>query len=746
MPNGDSERVLTQPPQPARGPLLATASAVYRPLSPRASELPETARPATYGRRASTEKHQGSMDEMSESAAAAVTPDDNAQRRRPLVKRRLITYALDALLIFILTGVLIKPLFKVKYSDKWGSISTFIADARFLKDHWPHPGWQPLWYTGTRFDYVYPPALRYGSAALARWFPILPVRGYHIYIGLNYCIGIVGVYLLVRILSRSRGAGWLAAAATALVSPSFLFLPNIRADAWLWQPQRLGVLVKYGEGPHMSALAWLPIALAFSWRAVERWRPLDLVAAAVASAVVVSHNFYGATALAMLFPMLVWSLYITHVDMRMWLRAAAIAIFAYGLTAFWLVPSYFAITLRNMKHVSEPGNTWSLWVGVAVAIAFVLLSDRYGRNRRERAYAVFLAGIGVLFVVNVLGNQYFGFRIIGEPGRLIPELDLALILIAVELIRRLWISRSHPRIAHAVAAIVVVVSLGTSYRYVLRAWHVYPPDLWYEKRVEYELPHWMAANLPNSRAVVAGSIRFWYDTWHDLAQLGGGSEQGMLSDAATAPLWEIAQGQDGQLAKMWMQILGVDAIIVNGRKSEEHYHDFAHPEKFKNLPVLHDNGRDDVIYAVPRRYPSLARVVESPRLEALQPIDNSGSVAALTPYYEALEQGPDAPTQTRWEGSDVLHVKARVTSPGQSIFIQVAYDTPWRAWSGGSELPVRQGPLRFMRIDAPPGDHDIRLQFTTPVENIVGRVLTVLTLCAGVWLAAIGLRSREARL
>ena len=56
---------------------------------------------------------------------------------------------------------LIKPLFRLKYLDNWPSIeSTFIAEGRMLGEHLPHPGWQPLWYCGTRTDYIYPPALR----------------------------------------------------------------------------------------------------------------------------------------------------------------------------------------------------------------------------------------------------------------------------------------------------------------------------------------------------------------------------------------------------------------------------------------------------------------------------------------------------------------------------------------------------------------------------------------------------------
>jgi hypothetical protein len=136
---------------------------------------------------------------------------------------------LDFFLLFLLAAGLIRPLFKAAYLDKWASIeSSFIADARFLIEHWPHPQWQPLWYAGTRFDYIYPPALRYGTALISMITGRLPVRGYHIYIALFYCVGIAGVYLLVRVGSGSRGMAWLSAVATALMSPSFLFLTNLR--------------------------------------------------------------------------------------------------------------------------------------------------------------------------------------------------------------------------------------------------------------------------------------------------------------------------------------------------------------------------------------------------------------------------------------------------------------------------------------------------------------------------------------
>src|SRR5580704_17961020 len=140
---------------------------------------------------------------------------------RPIFLRRHRALLLDMLLIFFFTAVLVRPLYRAKYLQLWPSIeSTFIADARFLAAHWPHPLWQPLWYGGTRFDYIYPPVLRYGTALLTNIF--IPVKAYHVFTAFMFCLGIAGVYFMVRTTGGSRLHGWFASAGCALVSPSFI--------------------------------------------------------------------------------------------------------------------------------------------------------------------------------------------------------------------------------------------------------------------------------------------------------------------------------------------------------------------------------------------------------------------------------------------------------------------------------------------------------------------------------------------
>jgi hypothetical protein len=681
-----------------------------------------------------------------------------------LSRRREIL--LDGFLLLVFTAVLVGPYFKVKFTDKWGSIeSTFISDARYLAAHWPHPQWQPLWYMGTRFDYIYPPALRYGTAAISKLTGFWPVKAYHFYTIFFYCVGIAGVYLLIRAGARSRGAAWLGAAATALMSPSFLFLKYMRIDSGPLVPVRLGVLIRYGEGPHMTALALIPIALAFTWRALEKRRPGSVALAAIFCAAVVSNNFYGATALTMFYAVVLWSFWVTRRDLRMARAAIAIPALAYGLTAFWLVPSYFRITVHNMQYVSEPPNAWSFGVAGLVAAAFAFASYRWARNRPERTWAVFVAGCVVFFSIDVLGNYYFNFRVAGEPGRLIPELDMVLILGVLAVLEWLWRRpvgaervvavivevRGRPytiasvrHVAQVVAAIVVVAAFATTIGYIRHSREVSVPWPNYTTRVEYRITDWLWKNMPDARVSPSGSVRFWFDAWHDLAQLGGGSEQGILNTMAQESQWEITGGSTSQPAILWLQALGVDVMYVPGPNSEDAYKkDVQHPERFAGVtPLLYEDGQGNALYRIPRRYSARARVVEAARLGARRPPRFTYDEEYLRAYVDVVENGPNSPVTLERQGTDAMLLRASL-STGQVILVQESYDPAWQAWSNSQRLPIHADAMGFMVVEAPPGEHQIRLAFVMPAENRVGWALTATSLLLLAALAAQAIRTRR---
>lgn len=634
---------------------------------------------------------------------------------------------IDAFAVFLFTALLIRPLFKAKYLAYWGSIeSTFIAQTRYLIEHWPHPDWQPLWYAGTRFDYIYPPGVPYGAALISMAFGCWPVKAYHIYTAFLYCVGAAGVYFLIRTGTQSRAAAWLGSAASVLISPSFLFMKNLRADSWMHAPQRLHVLLMYGEGPHIAALSLLPFAIAFAWRALQRRSRIDVVLAAICSAAVVSHNFYGAVALAIFYCTLVWSLWVTKRDRGLWIHAAAIPALAYGLTAFWLTPSYIRITAENMKYVSGEGGPWPIWIVLAFAGLFLFLSFKLGRGHPERVWPIFVSGLVAFFSFDVLGNHIWKFQLLGQAPRFVPELDLSFILGCLVVLG--WLYNRPGYVPKIAAAVIVIAAFATSLGYVHQAWGMFPLSPNYEARPEYKIPEWVAANLPDARVNATGSVAFWYDVWHDLPQVGGGSDQGILNGMPADSRWELRLGENPEVSILWLQALGADAIYVSDQRSQEVYKELAHPAKLAGvLQSIYDDGQGNVIYQVPRRYRSRVRVVDTLRIKAAKPPRPTNDLERLRPYVDMIEHGPDSPATITRLTPEEMRVEATL-SPEQSILVQESYDPAWRAWSAGRRLAVSKDAMGFMLIDAPPGQHDITLRFVTPLENQVGRGVTLFSI------------------
>jgi hypothetical protein len=272
-------------------------------------------------------------------------------------------------------------------------------------------------------------------------------------------------------------------------------------------------------------------------------------------------------------------------------------------------------------------------------------------------------------------------------------------------------------------------------KYVRNSWNIYVPDKDYRSRVEYRITDWMAKNMPQARAYTTGSVRFWYNTWYDLAEMGGGSEQGLLNPAVQPSTWQLGGSEDAELGILWLQALGVDAAIIHDQTSQEVYKDVVHPKKFEGrMELAYNDGKGNFIYRTPRRYRAIARVVETSRLEAIGTLPEEPSKEQLRQLVDVLEGGPEAPVETQWISTEELRIKPRMYA-GHSLLVQVPYDKPWTAALEGKPLPVQRTQMNFMRLDVPEGDQEVRLVFEKPWENRIGQaqfagtVLCLLVMC-----------------
>ena len=660
------------------------------------------------------------------------------------------SWLLDSLAIFLLTSILIWPMYKTVYLDRFASIeSTFISDGRMLLNNLPHRNWQPLWYCGTRADYVYPPALRYGTAILARLLHTSPPRAYHIYVSLFYAIGIVAIYLLIRVGNGSRWFAWLGAAATALMSPSFLFLPALRNDSVYSAPQRLHALITYGEGPHISALSILPFVFITVLLWMRNRNPAWLAASAFFAALVVTNNFYGATALAISFPILVWACFTAKPSLRLLASFAAIAALAYGLTAWWLVPSYLRVTSENLKLVAEPGNTWSIAVLGVTIIVFVAITWLLPA-RLKSIYGIFVWGGFLFFSLDVLGHTFFHFQVAGESTRLVPELDLFFILAAIEVLRRLWSWRPAKVPVWLPRAVVIVLVLAcgrTVPRYLKHAYELFPQSYEWRNQVEYKTAKWVHENLPGQRVLAMGSIRFWFDAWHDLPQVDGGSQQGVLNLNIVTAQPRFSASTDTELIRLWLMALGADAAIVSEKNSTEIYHDLA-PELLplwrKEFPVLRDDGEGNIFYRIDRRAPGIVRIVEADGMKGLAQIPPQDERIPLRNYVNAIEAEPRTPgangrIRMARPNPDEMRMQASLAY-GEAILVQESFDPGWHAYSNGNPVPIEKDPIGFMLLHAGPGAQTVTLIFEPTFEIRAGLILSILSVILVVALVVFGYR------
>ncbi len=651
---------------------------------------------------------------------------------------------LDACLLFLFGVVLVFPLFGMKYLNQWESIeSTFLADSRLQLENWGHHLWLPQWYSGTRTDYIYPPALRYSVAMASSVFQASPARAYHFLVGVMYALGIATVYLWTRTGSGSRGSAWLAAVAFALLSPCFLVLPDIRDDSYFLAPLRLHVLMRYGEGPHIAALSILPIVWLGAWRRFQGGGVRWLLLGAGAAALVVTSNFYGATALAITFPLLAWSVLVRRFDWRILRDTAFIAALAYGLTAWWLVPSYFRITARNLRFVSPESDPRSLVAAAILVLAYLVVSFGLGRWLRLSAYGMFIWSGLWLLGVYILGSRWLGLQIVGVPQRLLPELDLFAILCGVKIVRDIWMwhlaSPMH-RALRPVSAVLLLLCFWPSWHYLSHIYVEFPRDRQFQQRIEYRTAAWLAENAPNQRVFLTGSISFWYNVWQDGQQADGGSMQGLLNPRFPAVRYRIEHDPDPDFLRHWLQAIGVDVLVLAGPHSQEPYLDFAQRMPFfdKHFPLLRDDGEGNHYYRIPRRATGIVRLVDRARMEALPPVPDEYEQASLAAYVDAVEASPaggDSPDRARgrWLNSDALDVDID-SQPGEALLVQENYDPYWRAYADGRRLAIRPDPIGYMLVDVPPGEHTLRMVFETPLENQVGRALTLATLALGAFL------------
>ncbi|HXB69609.1 MAG TPA: hypothetical protein VNY05_15265 [Candidatus Acidoferrales bacterium] len=668
----------------------------------------------------------------------------------PSDKARTKTAA-AALALFALNALITLRLFHVDYTRQMGSIEgAYIGLARYVAHHLRDLSWFPLWYGGIPYPDTYPPLLHWISGLAVATFGISPGLAYHAVTATIYAAGPAALFWMAWRLSGNRAAAFSAGLLYSLISPSCLLVKEVRFDAGGWfGPRRLGTLVIYGEGPHLTSLLWLPLAIGLLHVALQKRRPAYYVMAALAIAAVALSNWLGAVALAMaIAAYLLAGAANGATSVSEWLyttlRTAGLGAFAYAIAVPWLGPATIAVIRANAPRVANNFESTAAQRLFAAAVALGLLLFAWILVRWKAAPATrFAALFSYITAATALGRYWFRQSLVPQPERYHLEMDMAFCVLASFL---LWpLAARMVRGAGAMAARAAICAAAVAciaiavHQQRLADEMERPIDI--RTTIEYQTARWLDANLPGRRVFAPGTIGFWLNAFSDAPQLTGGFDNGILNPFLPHVIYQVYAGDKQDLTVVFLKAYGCAAVIGGGPESREVYHPYAHPEKFHGLPALWRNG-GDAVYAVPGSSGSLAHAVRAADLVQMTPVAYND--VAVKPYLAALDDPSLPVADLRWRAPSAATIAADLR-PEHLLSIQISWTAGWHAFVNGEPRRAWGDKLNQMVVEPRcSGACTVELTYDGGAEGRVSRWLSRLALAAGaLWIAVAQLLWRK---
>lgn len=651
-------------------------------------------------------------------------------------RRRYAILSAYVALIFAVNVYVCKNLFALEFSQRMESIEgPYISIARWVAASWPDIAWFPLWFNGMPIQKVYQPGFHFTVAGLSTLLRWTPQHAYHFLTALTYSAGALTLFWLCYSANKDRMQALVAALLYSLISPTCFLVQAIRADAEGWlSPRRYQILVHYGEGPHLSAVAMIPIVILILHSAVTlRHRTWIALAPFVLAAVPLT-NWPGSIGLSM--AVLAYCLaQIGALRFSNWLALIGTGTAAYLIASPWLPPSVIAAVIKNAQQSDGTsfGATQLLPAFILVAACAILLAvfRRADTNRWFRFFVFFTVITGAASI----GREWFGWRLLPQPNRFQVEFEMAFAAtLAYSLI---WAARKLPRSVQLVAATALVL-LGA---WQIRRYASYanrqtqPIDI--TSTIEYQMAKWFDVNLHDQRVFAPGNVSLWMNMFTDVPQMIGCCDQGVPNQEYRIAAYVIYTGQnagarDAEISLLWLRAYGANAIGTTGPNSTEYFKPYWNWKKFDGvLPELWRQG-DNVVYRVPRKSSDPVRVIPKAAVTPRAP-ENGLVVEPIQPFVSALEDPAMPAASFRWVNRHEAVIDAE-TNPGQVIFLQVSYDAGWKVIEDGTELPLIADPLGMSYVEpVKRGPVQLRLIYDGGGEVKLARILVGL----GLLLAAV---------
>ena len=668
----------------------------------------------------------------------------------------LITLVFLTVVTYLNFGI-IRYFFEGDFNQNLASIEiSYIQMAKF----WVEGGglWQPLWYLGYPWHVFYTPLLPFLEVLQHSIFGFSYAHAYRVITGLGYVLAPLSLFLFVWQVSKSKTGAFISALFYSFVpSVISLIFAEVGVDtlSGILEPRRFTILVRWGEGPHILALVFLPLFGFFLSRFLEKNKIWDLLGACLFLALVALTNAIVLWAAFLL--MLSFFLSELTKDSVEFISTCKkfllFSITSAGLLAFWYNLPFVSTFFREGGSAFDNWKAmfpWGLLPLTAVFVVLFLIIKKLTSKFAGMPFAVFwfLMLFGIVFVYYASGENRLEY--VPQALRLNTEVDLALSILAGVCISNLYLFISQRKInakyvqyVQFTLAVLIIGVLGI-------------PILIRARKLLDELPHYarpmtkientsefrIAEKLKeltsgtDQRVLSPGNYGFWLNFFEHTPQLRGALYQSSTHYWPEHIYYQLTNGSDAAISLAWLKITNVGKLVYTTSASNEPYKDYKVPrEKFDSVlsEIYTESG--DVFYSVPLKNDVLAKVVDRSALKGLKKPTNAIDEEAINKYLSWLEEKSDKRIQVTSISNSHWQIKGEITE-GEAVLFQQTYDSGWRA-EGKGNWKITKDPMDFMvLVPKNKGSFEVDLVYGKPFSVYFGYLITFATIVFIGWKVA----------
>ncbi len=652
-----------------------------------------------------------------------------------------------------------------------GSIEvSYVSMARFIIDFGLPIGpfgssWAPFWYFGFPFHLFYTPLLPLLEVVVHKTFGLALWESYRFLTGIAYILAPISVFALGWQLSK-RVIGGLIAGMLFSVGPTiFYFLdPGVAADKFsidFWDPRRFTILVRWGEGPHVFSLVFVPLVGLFFSRYLESLsqkrhsesfdsaqdklrrgillnpmsierdpstRPSDdglgrddkkgdfvmLLLASIFLGLAGLTNPIGFFASIIFIGAIAFVKFAQDHKTRFLTLKSILTVGAltFGLISFWYNLSFVS------SFFKEGSGTGSLlislfpwgWIGILVGVfvIYLLISKvirNFGVACSMLLFLIFFGVVACYYLSAPPEESYRRIEILPQALRYNVEADLSSSLLIGVLFA--WLvgylgkkSRVLEIAGNGVGILGVVGLLWYIQAFIPVASKATGTVVDIKNTGEYDIAMWLKDHVDEKkgeRVFIPGNYGFYLNYFTNVWQHRGGLFQAATHKWPDHMHYQLSNGKDAEIAHAWLVASNIKYAVIPTIVSRELYKEIKNQERFLAYNGAY-NKNGDIIYQIPLKRPSLAKPVSISAMKLLKEPKKADDKKRLIAYSSWLEDSSARETSFSVVDNDTYRIKGEV-GEGEGILVQMTADSGWTALL---RQPTDQGKLQSVKTGRDP--------------------------------------------